>query len=102
MGTDTPPQTATPIRTPGAAGRVQGVRTPMLRTVGEAAADIREHNLIATARLSAVGAATLTARVVDGVRARRVRVAGGVAAVAADGAAEVAVVVLAAGGSGRV
>ena len=75
----------------------------MLRTVGEAAAaDIREHNPTATARRhSAVGGATLTALVVDGVRARRVHVAGGVAAVAADGEVEVVVVVLAAGGSGR-
>jgi hypothetical protein len=81
---------------------VQGAPTLMLRTVGEIAADIREHNPIVTAhRRSAGGAATLTAPVVDGVRARRVHVAGAVAAVAADGAVEV-VVVLAAGGSGHV
>jgi hypothetical protein len=75
----------------------------MLRTVGEIAADTREHNPIVTAhRLSAGGGATLTAPVADGVRAPRVRVAGAVAVAAADGAAEVVVVVLAAGDRGRV
>jgi hypothetical protein len=83
---------------------MRGLPALMLRTVTEAAADIRERNRIATVRRrSAGGAATLATPVpvVDGVRARRVRVAGEAAVVVVDGAAEVAVVDLAAvaGGS---
>jgi hypothetical protein len=77
---------------------VQGAPTLMQHTAG---AVVREQSLMIR-RHSAGGAATLTAPVVDGVRARRVRVAGGVAAAVADGAAEVVVAVLAAGGSGHV
>jgi hypothetical protein len=76
------------------------LRALMPRMVGEIPADTRERNRIATARRhSAGGAATLMMDpVADGVRARRVRVAGVVAAVAEDGAAGVVVVALAAGG----
>jgi hypothetical protein len=76
----------------------------MPRTVGgEAAAGTREHNRTATAhRRSAGGVVTLMmAPVADGVRARRVRAAGVVAAVAVDGAAEVVVADLAAVVGGR-
>jgi hypothetical protein len=75
------------------------LRVLMPRMVGEiAAAGFQERNRTTTVRLRlAGGAATLMALAADGVRARRVRVAGGVAAVAEDGAAGV-VVALAAGG----
>jgi hypothetical protein len=78
---------------------MQELRVLTPRMVGEiAAAGFRERNRITTARLrSAGGAATLMALVADGVPARRVRVAGGVEAVAEDGVAGV-VVALAAGG----
>ena len=77
----------------------------MLHTVTEIAAGIREGRPITTARLhSAVGAATLTAPVVDGVIGRRVRAAGAAEAealvVAEDGVVVVeAALVVAAGGS---
>jgi hypothetical protein len=99
MGTGMRLPTAMLIRTPGAAGRVRGLRDLMLRTVGEEAAGTREHSRIVIRRRSAGGAATRMGPVADGVRGRRVRVAGVVVAAAADGAAEV-VVALVAGGRG--
>jgi hypothetical protein len=78
---------------------MRGLRVLTLRMVGEEAAGTRVPSRTATAlRRSAGGAATRMARVVVGVRGRRVRVDGEAAAVVADGAAGAVVVALAAGG----
>src|SRR5580700_10911795 len=84
METATPPQTATPIRTPAAAGRVPVAPAPMPHTATETAAGFLEVWPITTARRhSAAGAATpLTAPVGAGVHARRVRAAGAAEAAA--------------------
>src|SRR5271170_2839012 len=77
-------RTATPTRTLGVAGSTRDPR--MLPTVGETAAEVGAHNLIATHRRSAAGAATLAT--VAGVHGPAVRKAGAAEAAVVVGAVE--------------
>src|SRR5271170_237279 len=88
MGTGMRPPTATPTRTPGAAGRVR-VPTPILHMVGEEA--IRTP-IAGAHRHSVAGGATQVILVAEvGVRALLVRRVGAAAEVVAAGVAEVSV-----------